>query len=167
MNFFTRTDLAWAAGFIDADGVITIVRRAQARPQSGHPGINIQHQALIQVSQRDTPDREAPINKLVEMFGGYVNRHIVKPNEIIKRSHGMITWGVASKKAFHCLELIYPYLVLKKKQADVVMQFHSEKVLSVGGYRFDRRLKPEELEKREVFWNKIRELNKRSSEIKK
>lgn len=150
-------DLAWAAGFIDADGTITIRRSAQSRPETGHPSISIQHQALVQVGQRDYPENRKAIEKLHSMFGGYRSKY--KHSQ--EGRNDMVTWGVASQKAVSCIEQILPYLVIKKLNGEIVLDFQRNKILSQGGPSSTRRLPQEELRRREDCWNRIRELNKK------
>lgn len=149
-------DLAWAAGFIDADGTITI-KRMLRKPIQGHPTPHIQYQALVQVGQRNYPNSRKAIEKLQTMFGGYV--HPYQP----KKGAEMLTWGVVSQKAFRVLELILPFLVLKKDNAEIVIDFHKNKELVKGGRDMKNCLSEDETAWRQQCWIRVRELNKKGT----
>jgi len=153
MAINTVTDLAWAAGFIDADGTITIRRQVRATPRIGHPIVNIQHQALVQVGQRDYPEQRKSIEKLKNIFGGSISYG----EPTLPGKNRMIVWRVASQKASDCLKQLYSYLVTKKLNADIVLEFHNNKVLSAGPVR----VPPEEMLRREQLWTKVHELNQK------
>lgn len=143
-------ELAWAAGFIDADGTITI-KRMVGKPRKGHPTPNIQHSSLVQVGQRDYPQNRKALERLQAMFGGYINTYQSK------LSGTMWTWGVVSSKAYECLLKIQPHLVVKKPNADLVIDFHKNKKFFKGGSYDPTTV--EEMEWRERTWHQVRNLN--------
>lgn len=104
-----ETDLAWAAGFIDADGCIRIGMKKPYGPSG-----NITPQFYVEVSASQMT--RSPLDKLKDMFGGSVldvSRHKSKVNW---------QWKLSCGKAMECLEEILPYLVLKTEEAEVCIE---------------------------------------------
>lgn len=99
----TTTDLAYAAGMVDGEGCIHILYHRGR----GHHSINV----II----TNTDPRVA--EWLLERFGGRVHH----PRERVDN------WTVSARKAAAFLELVYPYLVIKKEQADLVLKLHRDR----------------------------------------
>lgn len=99
----TDTDLAWAAGFIDGEG---------------HIGINMagdSTQMAVSVSNTDLRS----IKRFAELFGGKL--HYTTPGTGGKRP--VHYWRAAGHGAAGVLRQVYPYLVIKKEQADVAFDY--------------------------------------------
>lgn len=92
------TDLAWAAGFIDGEGCISI------RTSGNYYG------CVLTVVQKFP----SPLLKLQTMFGG----------SIAARDKGAAyQWRITSNpKVIEVLTLLYPYLLVKKPQAKLVLE---------------------------------------------
>lgn len=88
-------DFSYIAGFLDADGSITVRSRLGARPD-------------LSVSITQRVEYRDIVDKVHGVFGG----HIYVKNE------KYIGWTVRSKMAKACLELLLPHLVLKKRHAE-------------------------------------------------
>jgi len=91
--------LAWAAGILDGEGCFTISFRKNS-------GV---HQMLLKVVCMDSRMCE----KLYELFAG---SHWVD-------GQGRPSWQVTGKKAASVIKQVYPFLVCKKDQADICLQF--------------------------------------------
>ena len=103
----SETDLAWAAGFIEADGCISITKRAPTGRSTAHT-----YQASVQVAQSQR--RKIALEKLSNLFGGSLSQ--------TKRLHW--TWNLGGhRKAIRCLKAIKPYLVAKANIVDLVLDF--------------------------------------------
>lgn len=88
-------NLAYIAGFLDADGTIGVRSRLGARP-------DLTVSITQRIEYRDIADNAK------SLFGGHI---YVKNNKYI-------TWTVRSNIARACLELLVPHLVHKKKHAE-------------------------------------------------
>ena len=100
-----RTDLAWAAGFIDGDGCITITKNGNA------------HTLRVQV---DSTTRK-PLEKLVSDLGGKINGPYMSRSKH-KDSYNrrpISTWVLNGVAAKEILGKLLPYLVNKKSQAAI------------------------------------------------
>jgi len=98
-----RTDLAYIAGLFDGEGTLTL---------SDNPWRII---ACLALTNRSIP------YWFKFNFGGSIYHY--------KPSNGNHSeswrWGVSSQKALTFIKSIYPYLILKKPQADVAIKFQA------------------------------------------
>ena len=69
-------------------------------------------------------------------------------------------WSVVSMDALECIKLIYPHLVVKKKNADLVIRFFEERTKNTGGSG-KIKLTQEEQTKRENLFHESRLLNQK------
>jgi hypothetical protein len=105
----SKTDIAWAAGFIDGEGCIAILKNKNKNPC---------YIVSLQVVQKF----RRPLDRLVTIFGGEVKFH--NP----KRYDGYFYWYLYSDNAVEVLEQILPYLVAKEKQAKVAIEFQARRL---------------------------------------
>ena len=123
----------WAAGFIDGEGYIGLSRGTSKK--TGRPF----HQALVDVSQI----RRETLDVLIELFGGN-----------IRHGKRAFYWRVGGNHARAVLWTILPYLVGKKRQAELTLQFCQTLCGEHG-----RRVSDEMLALREALHLQIRALN--------
>lgn len=97
-----REKLAWAAGFVDGEGSIVIASGKNVRLTVGQV-------------------HKAPLVILQEMFGGYMKRESRPAGR-----RDLWVWAVASRKASNALRSLFPFLVVKRHQALLALQFQSE-----------------------------------------
>lgn len=106
------TLIAWAAGFFDGEGCITVQKKDGVRL-----GL------VAEISNTDP----RPLYLLLDYFGGCIRG---KWNEPAKALHPTWkpcwTWRVKGTRAQNFLRAIYPYLVVKKEQASLVMNFSGD-----------------------------------------
>ncbi len=133
---YTKTDLAWAAGFIDADGTITLKRWKR----NG----KVYYQPWITVTQ--VAEYETSVQKLQDMFGG--NIHGSHPAHRLP----VLQWAVVSKQAIACAKLLLPYLIVKKYRAELVLKFEPMLIERKKQYRLSEANQSE----REQLWELIR-----------
>lgn len=69
-------------------------------------------------------------------------------------------WQIDGRKAFRFLKEIYPYLIIKKPQAQIGIEFQTKKKSQKGQKKFD----PNEITRRENWRNELMKLNKRGVE---
>ncbi len=103
-----KTRIAWAAGFVDGEGCITISTRVRSRNRRDY-GLS------LYVGQVDPK----PLLMLREMFGGSVVR---KSRQKFERRQ-MWMWRLTGRSAYAALLVIRPYLVVKADQADIAVEF--------------------------------------------
>ena len=96
--------LAYAAGIVDGEGHVSIRRTT--------------HYYAVSVSVSNSSKRLTDF--LLKYFEGSCNTG-KRPNR--KPYH---RWNIAANQAVQFLKAIYPYLVIKQDQADLVMQFRNE-----------------------------------------
>ena len=117
---YRDTDLAYLAGFIDADGFIAINRYCPRKNDSdGRYGYNLRIGAVN--TQREV------LEWIQNKFGGYIYKR--KPSNPEKHRIAY-AWYLDSKKAEAVLRLISPYLKRKKLQANIAIKFRETYDLS-------------------------------------
>ena len=137
-------ELAWAAGLIDGEGWIGILRFKRMRSGYGYSGI-------ISVGMTNV----APIHRLYEIFrcGTITTERQHKPHHKPK-----FNWDCRTNEVAAVLKQIYPYLCVKKEQAKYVMEFIGRKT------RCSNQGIPKiELTQREFFYNLLRGTNRKGN----
>lgn len=139
--------IAWAAGFLDGEGTITIKRYHSYKGQS------LRYQAYISCGQVDKPENAKAIELLKFLFGGSVSRYTQTTKKDVWLN--TVSWAVVSNDAFKCAEIITPYLKIKHRQAKLLMKFHKDMTREKGRKRLTER----ELKKRDDYWWAMRQFN--------
>jgi hypothetical protein len=114
-----NTDKAYLAGIIDSDGCISIQKYSNCGS----------YRVILTVVQRDM----GLIEYLYSIFGCSVN--VVSVN----RKYGKqfyLRWVATDKKAHQLLKLIFPYLRLKRKQAELAIALYRAKLRNKKGGRY-------------------------------
>lgn len=149
---YTQKDLelAWIAGFIDGEGCITIKKYARYKNQS------TRYQAYVCCSQATEDNIEAlkALQILQKHFGGSLYRQSKSKDT---RARESFQWLLVSSSAMECVKQLLPYLIIKKKQAELLIQYQSELKSNRGA----KRLTNEILQKRYNYWYEMRKLNVR------
>lgn len=138
-----KETLAYVAGFVDGEGYLGIKRynRYPDNPKySPTYSERISVAGINEVAIRD-------FNKIVK---GYMYFH--KPSKLSNR--GYWSWEVTENNARIFLEKIYPYLKVKKPEADVLLQLSAHKVETKSS-----RLTSKDREYRESLWLKVKEIH--------
>lgn len=119
------TDLAWLAGFLDGEGTIGISRTN---------GKNWKHPYLRPAVQAPNTDRRA-IDRMAEIIGAVTG----KPPAICVANKGEGNWKKAWRvrvstqwELLLLLPAIMPYLVLKKRQAELCLDFCKRRLNRTG-----------------------------------
>ena len=134
-------ELAYTAGIIDGEGCIMI--HTQSRPNTSRVG----YQAKVFVGNTS----EELTRWLARTYGG---KAYFEANKNPKRKD-IWRWVITGNKVLTFLELIYPYLKLKKAQAELVINF--QKVRRGKGHPFTE----DELDLAKMQRTVMNELNKR------
>ena len=137
------TDLAYLAGVLDSDGLITISKIAAApHVKNGSP--HYFAKVDVQMSERET------IEHLAKLYDR--NIMVKKPSANMVKQAYRISWQ--AKIAAGLIEQVMPYLILKRPQAVVLMEFQA--AMTAGGRIPGRRLTPEQLAMRERYFLEMR-----------
>lgn len=109
--------LAYAAGFIDAEGCIHV---SLLRPSKANRRITPRYHLFLKVSNTDLPILEW----LKTKFGGaIVKHHSHNESRVGNEWRAAWHWQISGKSAQDCLKLILPYLKIKKQQAVTAIEF--------------------------------------------
>ncbi len=100
-----KTLIAWSAGFIDGDGCFSIYKFRSS------------YQIKITASQR----RKSPLIILKKLYGGSIWRE--------KRNKSVFVWQISAIKAHVAINKMFPYLIVKRKEAKTVLAFREEYLL--------------------------------------
>jgi len=129
-----KTDLAYIAGLFDGEGCIQIVK--QKRPEQRNYRSEYSLRCSLEMANEYLP-------RLLHMhFGGSLRRR----NLPLPRQNQW-EWTVRSNVAALFLKDVYPYIILKKGEADVALKFQ-EAMHTIGVGR--KRLTEEETAIREA-----------------
>lgn len=138
-------DLAYIAGFLDADGSITIHRRKQRKGRK-HP----QFMLYIYLVNRDVEI----LNLCREEFGGQIRQNT--SSKLNPNWSPCYEWRIACMQAESFLRVILIYLRQKHRQADLALEFRA---LFSPSHRSG--LPPDVLAERERLYLCMRDLNHR------
>ena len=139
-------DLAWAAGFIDGEGCISIGRH-KATTENGAK--NPQHTLELQVGNTNLD----VLNLLCSMFGGAIC-------ELDRRTGKRIwLWRCSTRQAEAAIRKLLPYLKVKRAEAELALDFATLKLATFnpGGLL----LSDEVVAQREAYYYALRELKTR------
>ncbi len=109
---------AYLAGFVDADGSISIKSEGKKRPYVG----------CIQVYNCN----KEVIEMFFEEFGGGKFRYKKTGKNWNKNWRPCWEWQLRHQKAARAIEKIFPYLVIKKRQAELVLGLCKTKAENKG-----------------------------------
>ena len=136
--------LAYIAGLFDGEGSIYISLRNN-RPKSRSPEYS------LRVSFVNT--NEEVVHLIKDNFGGSILSRFREPDKKRKLTWD---WAVSYIKAKDFLKAVYPYLIIKKKQAELGIKFQEQSV-RIRNNR--KRLTLKELTRREFYKKEISKLN--------
>ena len=135
--------LAYVAGLLDGEGSIVI---GVSKPSTSRGNKSPSH--WLQVGVTNT-DRKL-IDWLLLTFGGHISDNSHSPSR--KKQRPCWAWRIMGNQAKTFLEAIHPYLRIKCEQAELAIDFQTERV------GLCNRLSVEELERREWYRSQIRSL---------
>ena len=104
------TSLEYIAGFFDGEGYVTI-SKASSKCHSGS-------EYWLVVSMANT--HKGVLDEIQKLIGGNVIFH--KGDKGCKHHYRLTLY---SKRAYEFLMLVYPYLIVKKREAEVAFRYHS------------------------------------------
>ncbi len=142
-----NTIIAYAAGIFDGEGYVDIYSASTSKA-SKSPSLYLR----VVISQKDG----LVMNWLQDNFGGYVNLSRRDGNYIYR-------WDIRSKAAFRFLSLIYPFVLIKKEQVKLALQFEEVKgkyLDTLKGYQGFRKLSDKEIQERIKIKDNLKKLKK-------
>ena len=119
-----QTDLAYLAGIIDGEGCISIF--ARNRPGHKYPDM------CLRVAVNSTDEWLCQYIRF--SFGGFMSQPKYRAN-----CKPIWEWRLERGKARDFLELILPYLHLKRPQAELAIKFQNSKGRSTNGLTEEER----------------------------
>lgn len=136
---------AYLAGIIDGEGTIRI---GACKPNKKNPNWNVRYYAAISIGMVE----KKVIEKLQQAFGSNIWIECVPNRKTIYR------WGTSgTKNMIDIIKKLIPYLIVKKEQAKLILQFCENK--KVNGFRRNLKLPMKELQRREEIYLKVKKLN--------
>ena len=137
-----QTALAYIAGIIDGEGCLRIVKAMPYREDMVNPS----YSPSIQVGMKN---REV-LEFCKQYFGGSIYKE--------RTRYWVYRWRINSKRqVINCLKKILPWLIVKKEEAEVLLDFCKKvKPWFKGG----KPMTDNELAFREDFYQKMKELKK-------
>lgn len=112
-----KTTLAYIAGFFDGEGSITIHRNRKNAPN---------YTMQCGVWQMD----KNPLDYIAFYFGG----NVYKKYKDLNRKGNMWVWAATTRNALVFLKAIEPYLIVKKAQAKLAIEFQHSMVTRRAGF---------------------------------
>jgi len=109
--------LAWAAGFMDGDGFITIQHRTSK--------VNGKHYSGHYVRLGCCQASEVPLKELQALFGGTIRIKNSGPNRESYNRKTQYLWCLSTSQACAAIQQILPYLIHKKEVAEIALEFQS------------------------------------------
>jgi hypothetical protein len=139
---------AWAAGFMDGDGFITI--------QTSHRKVNGVSYKGFYLRVGACQASETPLKELQTLFGGNINIKNSGPNHDGYNRKTQWIWTLSSKQAESALQQMLPYLLHKREVALLALDFQSKMTNST------RKITEEMLAYRESIKVQIASINSES-----
>ena len=133
-------EIGYAAGLFDGEGSISITKRTVGR-------ITPMYMVQVQISMRC---KEVP-EWFANHFGG--SALVYKQGKHALGNGNICKWVTAGHNAQSFLEVVVPYLIEKRKQAEVALEF------PIGMSCMSRQFSPGEIGEREYLYNVMKDLH--------
>ncbi len=109
-------DVAWAAGFFDGEGFVTIQKRntkakSGKRYESYYLRIGINHVAV------------EPLNEMFRIFGGTIRKQ--SAHSVVGNRHQRHSWQMSCSQAKEALITMMPYFRNKQKAAELGIELQN------------------------------------------
>lgn len=143
MKVKSDMNLAYIAGFVDGEGYIGIKKYIR-RPDKNWCPMYTERVSVAGINKKS-------IEELDDIVSGYIYYH--KHSKISKK--GYWSWEVTENNARKFIKLIYPYLRIKKPEADLVLKLGENKVKTNGC-----KVSDEDITLRENLYLSIKKIHK-------
>lgn len=149
----SRKDRIYLAGIIDGEGYVSILKKKR---EGKYQRVPYYADAVVKVASVD----KILIDFIHDRYPGYVSKRIPK-----KKNH-KISWAWDLKgtmKVKHFLEDIYPYMLVKQKNAKIVLDFIRlrERMGRVGIHRGNKPTTQSDWDEMENYIIEVRKLTAR------
>ena len=104
------TDIAYLAGVFDGEGHISVLK-----DKRGHNAYSLH--LIINITSLET------VYRFRDSFGGTVGANTSENNK--RKGKPIYRWVVCGKRAESVLRTLFPYLHIKRKEAEIVFQIRS------------------------------------------
>lgn len=151
---YSETQLAYLAGIIDGEGSIYIGNFSW-NPKTQTP----YYQTNMEVTNTD----EGLILYLIHTFGGSYSKYTAKQTPKNSRKP-VFRWIASGKRLTHLCELILPYLVIKHKQAKIMLEMRKT-FAGTGAVKGKSGCQPvdkDTLDMRKMYFDEMRKLHCRN-----
>ena len=141
----SQTQCAYVAGFVDADGCIT-VGKSKHEGSSRYP--NPTYSAVVHIGNRNL----AVLRKIQALFGGSIRKSKKLCNTTVGFFPDLNRYQLYGAKARGMLRAILPYLVVKREEAELVLSLNQKQ----WGWR---KLSQAEVDEREQVYQRIKAIH--------
>ena len=149
INKLSETEAAYIAGFIDGEGSIGLSDRGKEARKT---------RDLIYIMKISISNTNRDVLEWIRLKIGFGSIYTArKGNNKHKQSY---QWAIVGRRCVDLLEWIYPYLKVKRLQAEVLFEF-AESMRPPGNVKFW--FKEDALVERQSLKNRITDLNMRGS----
>jgi len=107
--------LAWAAGFIDGDGFITVQNRKSK--------VNGKEYTSSYIRVGACQANKVPLIELQKLFGGNIREKNSGPNREGYNRKQQWVWCLSTQQAKSCLQQLIPFLLHKKEVSLLAIEF--------------------------------------------
>ena len=155
MKYEGVTEVEWAqlATWFDSDGFILI---SKERPQPSTGRRTTLYRPIVGVSNTNP----LLMDWLEERFGGRTTVERPQSDKHKESLHWLAHMGLRGDKLISLLESVLPYLLLKRRQAELAIEFYQGAVWKNGGSPGERQTPPQELARREELHQAVKALNR-------
>ena len=151
-NIQKQIELSYLAGFFDGEGSIFL---AKNKPRGS--SVNYIYHLVVSAGNKNYE----VLKKLKDLFGG----SIYKCSDVYK-------WGTTTRQAQLAAKTLKPYLIIKRKQAELAERIYEildfspmhEHCRREHGY-YRSKLTPAEVNRREEMYQEFKRLNKENSKM--
>lgn len=135
------SDLAWAAGFIDGEGTISLYGRSDRLRE-------------YRVTVTAVNTNRIALDRLRAMFGGTV--HLMHKDTPGRNWKPSFYWAISYGKAAEAIKLLLPFLLLKRPQAELALEARTHVGCESGRKRSESRMQA-----LQAICNRFRSLNRK------
>lgn len=115
-------EIGTLAGFFDGEGWVTITKTWVKHPKVwkkiGRPPGGLAHYHILRLGVGNT--NQQAVERFREVYGGDIQCRKGKG-----KNKDCWVWRVSGERAYRVLTDFLPYLIVKRKQAEVALKFHS------------------------------------------
>lgn len=155
---YSETVAAYMAGILDGEGSLTIGNYSCSKVTGDK-----HFQVNIAVSSTDS----VLIDWIYDTFGGF--RGIYSPKQMSRNGRKQVyRWQCSSDRLLHICEITLPYLLIKKRQAEILIEMRKTYIglQNVKGRQNNQRIPKEILDFRQSLFEELKLLHNRTYSYK-